>query len=793
MHQASTYKISVRNLIEYAMKTGDAYAGYVSSFRMVEGIKAHTFISKSSTEEYLPEVPVSILIERDNILLEVSGRVDGIIKSEEEIVIDEIKSTTIELDEIEEDYNPMHWAQAKCYAYIYGFQNCMESLKVQITYYNIDSGSIKCFSKIIGIKELEYFFYELVDKYVLWLKTLHDWEEIRNESISKLEFPFETYRKGQRSLSAAVYRAIKEEGKLFAQAPTGIGKTMAAIFPSLKAMGQGYASKIFYLTAKTITRSVAEAAFERLRSKGLRLKTVTITAKEKICCNGVFSCKPENCEFIRGYYDRVNGAIQDIFVLDSFTRDTLSEYAHKHRICPFEFSLDISLWSDYIICDYNYAFDPGVYLKRYFMLGTGDYVFLVDEAHNLVDRAREMFSAYIGKKKVLDLKREVKGVKNLEKSIGAINDFLIGVRKKLECEDTRSIVKKEPDRDFYSVLKKFTVKADKYLSGSEPLHFRDKLLEFYLEAMSFLRIAEFFNERYVTYYERNTNDIILKLFCLDPSFLLNQAMKRAKASILFSATLSPMKYFAKILGGDEELDIKEEKPVSRIRLPSPFPRENLCIMMDPTTSTRYSTREFSYNKIALSLYTFSSSKPGNFLVYFPSYSYMNEVYVRFTGMNTGVGTICQKPDMTESEREMFLEEFAECRQGSLLGFAVMGGVFGEGIDLIGERLSGVVVVGVGLPQICLERDIIRNYFDEQNGQGFEYAYIYPGMNKVMQAVGRVIRTEEDKGAVLLIDERFSYSAYRGLFPTEWHPVIEVKGNKSLKEILEDFWTNCLRD
>jgi DNA excision repair protein ERCC-2 len=780
-------KVSVRNLIEFVLKTGDIYSGYTSSSRMVEGIKAHAFISKSSTEEYNAEVPVSFLVEREGITLEVNGRIDGVIKSGEDIIIDEIKSTGADLEEITEDYNPLHWAQAKCYAYIYGFQNCIDMIKVQLTYYQVDSGSIKCFSKLMSIKALEEFFYDLINKYAQWICTIHNWEEIRNQSIKELGFPFDVYRKGQRNFAGAVYKTIKDGSKLFAQAPTGIGKTMATIFPAIKAMGEGHTSKIFYLTAKTITRSVAEGAFEKLRSKGLRIKTLTITAKEKVCCNGVFSCKPEDCEFVRGYYDRINEAIQDIYQLDSFTREIIVGHAYKHRICPFEFSLDLSLWADSIICDYNYAFDPAVYLKRYFMNGGGDYVFLIDEAHNLVDRAREMFSAQLSKKAVLDLKREAKGIKELEQSLGAVNTFMIGLRKNLEREDTRYILQKEPIKELYKLLRSFSEIADKYLSGNQMLTFRDKLFEFYFEVVGFLRVAEFYDERYVTYYEKAGNDINFNLFCLDPSFLLYQAMKRAKASVLFSATLMPIKYFTNILGGEGAYVPEKEKPYGSIRLSSPFPRENLCIMADSSTSTKYNARELSYDKIALTIDAFVQGKTGNYLVYFPSYSYMSEVYLRYAGLDSGNKTIYQKPNMSEEDREDFLQEFSRYGQGTLVGFAVLGGMFGEGIDLVGDKLSGAVVVGVGLPQVCLERDIIRNYFEDINSQGFEYAYIYPGMNKVLQAVGRVIRTEEDKGAVLLIDERFSYSAYRELFPEEWYPIIDVKNTKYLKRVLEDFW------
>lgn len=774
-------KISVRNLIEYVLKSGNLSSGFIGSTRMVDGIKGHQYVQKSRPEGYLYEVPVTFLVENEKISLEISGRIDGILKSENEIIIEEIKTTSYDLNYIDRDSNMGYWAQAKCYAYIYAVQNELSSISIQLTYFNMENDEMKFFNEYYDIHELKTFFYDLIDKYTLWAVTIQNWTDFRNESIKQINFPFGSYRLGQRELAVTAYRTIRDGKKLFAGAPTGIGKTIATLFPAVKAIGEGHASKIFYLTAKTITRTIAEKALENMRGSGLSIKSVTITAKDKICFNPQLpSCDPEFCEFADGYFDRVKDAISEIFYFDSFTRPVIEKYAHKHKVCPFEFTLDLSLNSDCIICDYNYVFDPKVYLKRFFMDQREDYILLIDEAHNLVDRAREMFSAEISKREILDLKKAIKKeLPKLVTVVNKINKCFIDLRKGLETDGENSIVQKEKPKELLELIKKFVNLSEAWLSRNEALPFREALLDLYFKANSFVNTSEGYDERYVTYFEKTQEDIRVKLFCLDPSFILAEAMKRGKSVILFSATLTPMNYFTKILGGDES-------SIS-IRLPSPFERDNLCLLLDDKTSTKYRMRESTYDSITHSIKAVIQGKVGNYLIYFPSYKYMNEIYMRFCAMDTNTNVILQKDNMTEVERENYLNEFSEIKEKSLLGFAVMGGIFGEGIDLTGERLSGAIIVGVGLPQICLERDIIRDYFNVLNGRGYEYAYVYPGMNKVLQAVGRVIRTETDLGVVLLIDERFSTPVYNELYPSEWHPVPKVRSLNALEKAVNDFW------
>lgn len=780
MKDKSTLKISVRDLVEFVLKSGDLISSFRGASRNIEAIKAHQMIQKAYDENYNAEVSISYMLVKEDIKLEINGRIDGVLTNVDGVVIDEIKTTTSEIKYIDENYNPLHLAQVKCYAYIYGIQNNLESLEVQLTYFQLDTKEKKIIRQNFTILELEVFFNELIGKYISWAKVVKDWSLIRNESIIKMKFPHDTYRKGQRELAVGVYNTIKSSRKLYACAPTGIGKTLATIFPSIKTLGEGLCSKIFYLTAKTITRTIGENTMQTLINNGLLLKSITITAKEKICFNPDKNCDPKECEYAKGHFDRVNNAISAAFNEEvTFSKSVIEKYAKEYMVCPFEFSLDLCYWCDIIICDYNYVFDPRVYLKRFFLDNSGDYVFLIDEAHNLVDRAREMFSAELYKKQVLDLKKQTKNsAPFISKALNKINSYMIEQRRELEVLENNTFSEKEAPEDLIVLLKKFISIAEKWFASGELSDFKEELLSFYFKAVGFIRTAENYDERYITYFEKDSEDIKIKIYCLDPSLLMKETLKRGKTAIFFSATLTPMGYFMKLLGGEENS--------LKLKLSSPFERENLCLIIDDTISTKYAERLYSLKKVSNNISKVFKMKRGNYLVFFPSYKYMNETHQYFIDNEDNIKTLCQKPNMNEEEKTQFLQMFNHKHKEGVVGFAVMGGMFGEGIDLVGESLLGAIIVGVGLPQICFERNIIRDYFQKENGQGFEYAYIYPGMNKVMQAVGRVIRSEKDKGVVLLIDDRFTNINYKKLFPHEWTG-FNKSNEREVEGIIGDFW------
>ncbi|WP_446898928.1 ATP-dependent DNA helicase [Clostridium sp. LBM24168] len=780
-------KISVRNLVEFVFRYGDLDNRFTSNARAVEGTKIHQKLQKQyksrikekdGIQQYNSEVSLKCEIEYKEFRFLVEGRADGIIVQDNCTIIDEIKTVAKPLDIIDENYNPVHFAQAKCYGYIYSVQNSLRDVYIQLTYYNINDNRIKFVKKKFCIDELKKFFLEALDRYYKWAKFKDEWENIRNISIGKLKFPFKKYRKGQREMAVAVYGTIRDGKKLFVQAPTGIGKTISVIFPSIKALEKGIISKIFYLTAKTITRTAVEDTVKILIENGLKLKTLTLTAKEKLCFKEKVDCNPEKCEFAKGHYDRVNEAIFDIISReDLITRDKILEYSENFSVCPFEFSLDLTLLCDCIICDYNYAFDPEVYLRRFFDDKAGECLFLIDEAHNLVDRSREMFSAEIYKQPFLNIKKVVKNDSKALKTLNKVNSEMLKFKKSFK----NIHIQKSKIVELYSILRIFSFQIEKWIVENSGNEGYEQVLKLYFNVNSFIRIGEIYNSNFVTYMENSNDDIKIKVYCLDPSAALNEKMETIHSAVLFSATLSPIRYFKEILGGrDDDYNMT---------ISSPFATKNRIILIANNISTIYRRREKSYLPIVEYIYDTMLQKKGNYMVFFPSYRYMEEVYELFTKKYPDVRTKIQKSNMKECEKEEFLLNFKEKVENSFIAFAVLGGIFSEGIDLKKDRLIGVIIVGVGIPKICFERNIIMEYFNTKNGLGYEYAYMYPGMNKVLQAAGRVIRTEEDKGVIFLLDNRFLTREYRSLFPGEWNRNSIVNSRKQLKYILRRFWSN----
>ncbi len=773
-------QIAIRELVEFVLRWGDIDSRFGGLDRALEGSRIHRKLQKAGGEAYQAEVMLSGAFTRGGTDYTVEGRADGVITQGDRVTIDEIKTTAAPVEQLTEDFNPLHWAQGMCYAYIYAVQRGLDEIHVRLTYYQIDTDEIVRHERAFQTRELEEFFYGLLDSYQKWADFRQEWGGVRDASIRALDFPFPSYRQGQRLLAVASYKTIRASGKLFAQAPTGIGKTISTLFPAVKAIGEGEAEKIFYLTAKGITRQAAGDAAQLMRERGLRLKSVTLTAKDKICFLDERSCNPDDCPYAKGHFDRVNGCIYDMLLnSDVYTREEIESYARKHTVCPFELSLDLTLWSDLIVCDYNYLFNPAVYLKRFFQERKGDYVFLIDEAHNLVDRGREMFSATIHKSGFLALKRTA-GARDarLKKALNAVNTAMVEMRK--ECgEHPCRVVKERPD-DFLKLLTRFSAACEEWLQVHKGDEAEVDVLTLYFETLSFLRIADFYSERYVTFYERSGSEVSCSLQCLDPSALLDGCMNRGKASILFSATLTPIDYFMSVLSGDEN--------AKKLLLPSPYDENHLCLLAASRIDTRYKKREQSYSPIADMIYQTVRARTGNYLVYFPSYQYLSNVYELFCERYPDVSVIRQSGSMTEQEREEFLARFDAPGQETLVGYCVLGGVYAEGIDLKGDRLIGTVIVGVGLPQLSARLDVIRDYYDAADSPGYEYAYVYPGMNKVLQAAGRVIRSEQDRGVVLLIDDRFLSPRYRRLFPQHYQGLRPVRDVSELQEAIASFWS-----
>ena len=776
-------KLSVRQLVEFVLRGGSIDNRSGGMDRAQEGGRIHRRIQKAGGETYQAEVFFRHTEEYEEVSYTVEGRADGIITEGDEITVDEIKTTRLDLSAVEEDFNRLHWAQAKCYAYFYAAEHERERMTVQLTYVHVDDhGDVdgtKRFTRSFTLEELAAAFIDLLARYKKWADFSCEWAEKRNASIAGLAFPFPAYRRGQRSLAVTAYRTIVEEGTAFCQAPTGIGKTISTLFPAVKAMGEGYITKIFYLTAKTITRQVAEEGFARMREGGLAFKTVTLTAKDKICFLDETACNPEQCPYADGHYDRVNDVIYSLLQTDDhMTRERIEQAARENRVCPFELALDMTLWCDCVICDYNYLFDPVMYLKRFFAEGRGEYAFLIDEAHNLVDRAREMYSAELEKAMFLELKRRIASEdRAMSRALGAVNEEFIALRK--QCGDKRYVEQLLPPDELGKALVRFTDQCESFLKRHADSPDAPDLLQLYFAALLYLKILELYDEKYLTAVQVWGSEVTVKLCCLDPSALIRAALDRGRAAVFFSATLTPLDYFSTVLGGDEES--------RRIALPSPFERDHLKLLIADRVSTRYKDREGSLRPIAELIARTVQAKTGNYLVYFPSYQYMNDVYNVFAAQYPEMDTVLQQSGMSEEEREAFLLRFGQANERTLVGFCVLGGIYSEGIDLQGDRLIGTVVVGVGLPQIGKEQDRIRDYYNRHGGTGYEFAYQYPGMNKVLQAAGRVIRGEQDRGVVVLIDDRFNTPSYLRLFPEHWRGCRLVRTPEALEREIREFW------
>ncbi len=768
--------ISVRELVEFVCRTGDLGGGrdFAGPARALEGTRGHQRIQKSRSTGYAKEVALKTSLEHEQFTLEIKGRIDGVFQSDTDIWLEEIKTTRGAWDG---KADPLHWAQGKVYGHIFGQQQKLPQIEVRLTYLNLDTQQTTEFAQRFDAAVLAEFFADVTDEYLRWAAAHHAWCHERDESIAALKFPFPKYRGGQRKFAVEVYRTLSRAGKLFAEAPTGIGKTVSVLFPAMKALGEERFIKIFYLTAKTSGRAVADNALEDLRRAGLRCRSVTLTAKDKICFNDGRPCDMRQCPFAIGYYDRNKAAIRDALTVERLDRPAIEQMARKHNVCPFELSLDCANWVDVVIGDYNHAFDPAANLRRFFGEDSGDYAFLIDEAHNLVDRAREMFSAELRKDLIAPIRRMIsEELPECAKALGRVASVLNELRKSSPA--TPTAVSKELPETLLPSLQGFLSEAETWLAQNRPAIFREELLELYFRVHAFARTAELFDERFVTILEGERSEIRFRLFCLDPSHLLGEALKRGKAAIFFSATLSPLEYFRGLLGGIEA------DPT--LQLPSPFPSENLCVLVEDRIQTTFKARSQTQLEVADAIAATVSARVGNYLVYFPSHHYLGDVLAAFSSRHPGIKTLTQSPKMTDAERDQFVASFKSEPAETQVGFAVMGGVFGEGIDLVGDRLVGAVIVGVGLPQLCCERDLIRDHFQERLGQGFEYAYTFPGMNRVLQAVGRVIRSESDRGVVLLIDARFREKRYRDLFPPWWN-VTHVRGVKEIARAATQFW------
>jgi len=771
-------KITGKEIVQFLYSGGNLTSEFKSNKRAKQGTEAHVFLQNQYQDEDQKEVKVETLYELDDYSFYITGRMDGLLKENGKLVIEEIKSTLTDLKLIDIDTRPEHLSQAKMYAYMYCQKENIKSINVRLTYITVHGFETKSFNKRYNFTQLEKFFVKTIKEYTDWLKVFNEHQKNKLKSLEGLNFPFEGYREGQYKFMGAVYKTLVNKDILYSIAPTGIGKTIASLFSSLKVISNEK-DKIFYLTAKNAGRKIVVDTVNLLKKKGLVCKTVVINSKQNMCLMDKVDCDPDICPYAKGYFDREKDALNDIFVhQDVYEMELIKQYAEYHKICPHEFSLSISNYSDIVICDYNYAFDPRTHLIRYFEEDYFNPMLLVDEAHNMIDRTRSMYSSSLLKSSLIALRRSSNKVKPSIRS--QVNKLIKYIEKFVEDNEvvkSQFYYQNELDYDLIKLIERITNKLEEVLAENKKFANRDKVLDGYFELTQFLKISEYYGSTYKYTVEADGDDIVITQRCLDASkYILDIIERRAHGSVFFSATLEPVDYYVKLITNGEG---------KSIHIPSPFKQDNLGLFVDDSTSTRYRDRARSVDAIIDTLYGMVESKIGNYIVFFPSYQYLNNVLEHFD--SDGYEVLVQSRNMSLRARNEVLEKFNTVGDKSKVGFFVLGGSFSEGIDYIGEMLSGVLVIGVALPQFNKYNELLRNYFDEEFDEGFDYAYTYPGMNKVIQAIGRVIRTEEDRGIGILFDDRYSHSKYRVLYPRNWSHAKTIKRNTYIQNYLEKFW------
>ncbi len=833
--------IGIRELCEKMLPWGSLDTRR-SAFRVIESVRLHKELQKKGGAVYTAELPVCADFVSGDFTVTLSGRADGVIQTEDGYVVEEIKCVNVPVKSLEPGFCPTHLAQAMCYAYIYGTEHSLESITVRLTYCDISTEETVSFDYPYEVSSLKDFTENLLLEFTqIEAEKLARRAEF-NSSAKRLAFPYGDYRDGQRLLAEHVLEAVCTKKKLFAEAPTGTGKTIAALFPAIKAMGAGYGSKIFYFTSKTTIAKAAADTFGLLQSGGLKGSAIVISARERICRCSPETCEPSVCHLADCCFERINEATLDAVRNETFfDREVIDRYADKHRVCPFELSLSVSEWCELVICDYNYLFDPNAYFRRYFS-EYGDYIFLIDEAHNLGDRAREMYTHSV---KSSDIEQLISSLSSEDKILfpKALEvleymktaDKLVETVRRKEGEIGTFVSEKQfgiLNRRLTELVNAFDLYFDRH-KGSER-----RYGELYFEIKNHLKIAEYYSDKYVSTIDVKNGEYTFRELCIDPSDVINTRASLGRGAVFFSATLSPFDYYKSILGGSEN-DLY-------LTLPSPFPKENLCLCSTYKFSTRLDDRKATNTALAKLLNTFVSAKDGNYIVFFPSYKYMSAVHSEYKRLYPDARTIIQKSSMTSDERLEFIscfenpaaisktqekspdvteemserdavlaellgtslkrgaslfgnmgkpvsarENTSESSTNSLLAFAVLGGVFAEGVDYAGERLIGCAIVGVGLPGINDESNIILEHYNkkscDENMPGYDFAYRIPGMIKVLQAAGRVIRSENDRGAVLLIDDRFASPEYTRLFPSHWKHIKYVGNDAALRELLRRFY------
>ena len=784
-----TIKLSVHDFVDILLRKGDIDNRIFNTLSMNEGSRLHAWYQAQQNESYQPEFYLTHVFRYGDFELSMDGRADGIIVHDSDnVTIDEIKTTNTDIEAFYGSQKDWHLGQALVYAYIYLTDHSLESIKVQLTYISqLDTTKIKQYLFIYQKAELEEYVDSLLHRYCHYLEVITEMKDARQKSIESLRFPFKNIRKGQQDMMDFAYQTIQTNQIGFCQAQTGIGKTISALFPYIKKLGEYNLEKIFYLTSKSSIKKVAYDTLDTLNKNGGRIKGVVLTAKRKLCPNTLKGhCNPDECPFAVGYYDKVLPVMMlALRKQDLYDDQSILDVASANNICPFEFQLDMANYADVIIGDYNYLFDPSAKLVRFFdNYSRKPYLLLVDEAHNLPSRVRDMFSAEITISMLKAAKKDLgkdkqKFASSVKADIKKIEDFFDEQKDEgfSSAYEYINELKEIPDT-LIDILNGFIVHAKKYMRKAK--HLEDSFLDLYYTSNNVLNLPSGSKE-YAYYFTLDSakKAISFSISCLDPRSLIKDAYNAFTGGLLFSATFSPEDYFIDLCGGD--------KDSLRLDIPSPFDPSNRMIIVDPFISTKYRDRETSVGKIIAVIMSVTSQKKGNYFVFFPSYDYMMKFKPFFMSIKT-IDTYFQQKDMDDYSRREFLGHFKTSPIRTTIGFTVLGGVFSEGIDLTSDRLIGAIVVSVGLPKMSFIEDKLADYFgNKDKSLGYNYAYSYPGINRVIQGAGRVIRGEDDRGIIVYIDSRYSYSMYKQILKNVYDSYIIEGDSRKISDYVKSFW------
>ena len=758
-------RVSVRSLVEFSIHGEDIFP--VSSKRdMALGTKGHKARQGMLGEGWQTEVALSLEAEAEGIMFLINGRVDAYYEADIPVIEEQKLSYSGSI--APQSALPGHRAQAVVYGHMVCLEKEKEAVRLRVVYVTETGVERASFEEYCSAAELD-------DEFRILLLALARWESVqlqhraeRNASLEQLPFPFDSYRPGQREMAVQVFTAIRNHKRLFASMPTGTGKSAAVLYPALKALGRGMTGQIFYLTARTTARQAAFQALDLMRNKGMLVRSLTLNAKDKQC-PGFDRCHPDFCPRAKGHFVRLPEALADMMERTDWSSQAVTEIAEKYSLCPFEFALSLSEIADVVICDYNYAFDPAVRIRRIFEWRS-DLTLLVDESHNLASRTREMLSGVSNGEFLREHRMKLGRTTGRKSLLYKALTAALHVLRSIEMRDGQdeTVLSQLPD-GLLPAMQMLLETIMETFAAPPPGEAGQALGELFLMVIGFIAAAERGLQNYAILCRRQGKERIVKLLCLSVAEHLMDATRRLSGIVYFSATLSPLVAMQKLLGGGEE--------DACFALPSPFPIENLLVMRH-RIDTRYTQRQETAPLVAQAILNAFIVKPGKYIAFFPSYAYLRLMMEELKAADTDVPLLEQRYNMADEDREVFLSHFTADSK-PLLGLAVLGGVFAEGIDLPGERLLGVMIVGIGLPMICPEQEALRRHYEETLGAGFAYAYRYPGMHKVLQAAGRVIRSENDRGVVLLIDNRYFGYDYYSLCPPHWR----FEG-----ESIESFWS-----